>query len=156
MIAIAGTFSFNNHYKCKKKWYLSNIFYKEKQYKNEALSNMKLHQVLSLFGHSQVGVSLRDSLFTTNIVIQNLHPTKGTHGVAYIDDMYFDSYRGPPLGKFFFLNDGKVSFCILNTKSSCSEASRGPNGHSEGILDPSCSGTVTPKNILDVQPIVWL
>ena len=35
---------------------------------------------------------LRDGLFSTDIGIVNLHPSKGTHWVCYINEKYFDSY----------------------------------------------------------------
>ena len=41
---------------------------------------------------------MRDDKFTTPIGIVNLHSTKGTHWVLYINQFYFDSYGIiPPL-----------------------------------------------------------
>ena len=41
---------------------------------------------------NDVGIYLRDGRFKSNIGIVNLHPSKGTHWVCYIDEIYFDSY----------------------------------------------------------------
>ena len=35
-------------------------------------------------------------MFTTDSGIVNLHPTKGTHWVMFINEYYFDSYGCPP------------------------------------------------------------
>ena len=39
-----------------------------------------------------MGIYLRDGPFESDIGIVNLHPTKGTHWVCYINEKYFDSY----------------------------------------------------------------
>ena len=41
---------------------------------------------------SDEGIYLRDGPFESDIGIVNLHPTKGTHWVCYINENYFDSY----------------------------------------------------------------
>ena len=35
---------------------------------------------------------MRDDKFTTTSGIVNLHPTKGTHWVIFVNEFYFDSY----------------------------------------------------------------
>ena len=39
-----------------------------------------------------VGIYLRDGLFKIDIGFVNLHPSKGTHWVGYINENFFDSY----------------------------------------------------------------
>ena len=52
---------------------------------------------------SKVGICLRDGSFSSDIGIVNLHPSKGTHWVCYLNENYFDSYGCTPprkLSKF--------------------------------------------------------
>ena len=69
-----------------------NDFVKKYNLKNKATSNIKIQQILSCLGLSDVGIYLRDGLFSTDVGIVNLHPLKGTHWVCYINENYFDSY----------------------------------------------------------------
>ena len=62
------------------------------QFEKEATSNLKIQQVLSSLSLNDVGIYLRDSPFKTDIGVVNLHPSKGTHWVCYISEIYFDSY----------------------------------------------------------------
>ena len=39
---------------------------------------------------------MRDDIFTTTSGILNLHPTKGTHWVMFVNEFYFVSYGCPP------------------------------------------------------------
>ena len=69
--------------------------------KNEATSNIKIKEVLDTLCASgkltiPVGIYMRDGKFTTTSGIVNLHPTKGTHWVMFINEYYFDSYGCPP------------------------------------------------------------
>ena len=64
-----------------------NDFIKEYKLKNKATSNLKIQQVLSSLSLDGVGIYLRDG---------NLHPSKGTHLVCYINENYFDSYGRLP------------------------------------------------------------
>ena len=41
-------------------------------------------------------IYMRDYQFTTTSGKVNLHPTKGTHWVVFVDDYYLDSYSCPP------------------------------------------------------------
>ena len=43
-----------------------------------------------------VGIYMRDDKFTTTSGIVNLHPTKGTHWVMFVNEFYFDSIGCPP------------------------------------------------------------
>ena len=67
-------------------------FIKKYKLKNKATSNIKIQQVLDSIGLKNVGIYLRDGLFSTDIGIVNLHPSKGTHWIGYINENYFDSY----------------------------------------------------------------
>ena len=68
-----------------------NVFIKKCKLKNEATSNIKIQQVLSSLSLNDVGIFLRDGLFESDIGIVNLHPSRGTHWVCYINENYFDS-----------------------------------------------------------------
>ena len=84
-----------------------NDFVHKHNLKNKATSNTKIQQVLSsLFLMNDVGIFLRDGLFSNDIGIVNLHPTKGTHWVCYINETYFDSYGCSPPNKLskFIIN----------------------------------------------------
>ena len=63
--------------------------------KNEATSNVEIKEILKLMNTS-CGIYMRDDEFMTTIGIVNLHPTKGTHWVMFVNDFYFDSYGCPP------------------------------------------------------------
>ena len=69
-----------------------NDFIKKYKLKNKATSNIKIQQVLSSLYSNDVGIYLRDGPFSSDIGIVNLHPSKGTHWVCYINENYFDSY----------------------------------------------------------------
>ena len=70
-----------------------NEFIKKYNLKNKALSNLKIYEVLKMIGlDSKVGIYLRDGPFSSDIGVVNLHPSKGTHWVCYINENYFDSY----------------------------------------------------------------
>ena len=68
-----------------------NDFIKKYKLKNKATSNIKIQQVLNSIGLCNVGIYLRDGPFPTDIGIVNLHPSKGSHRVCYINENYFDS-----------------------------------------------------------------
>ena len=67
-----------------------NDFVKEYNLKNKATSNIKIKQVLSSLSLNNVGIYLRDGPFESDIGIVNLHPSKATHWVCYINENYFD------------------------------------------------------------------
>ena len=73
-----------------------NDFVHKYNLKNKATSNIKIQQVLSSLSLNDIGISLRDEAFKTNIGILNLHPSEGTHWVLYINENYFDSYVYAP------------------------------------------------------------
>ena len=72
-------------------------FIKQYNLKNKATSNIQIQNILNKL-KIKSGIYMRDDKFTTPIGIVNLHPTKGTHWVLYINQFYFDSYGIiPPL-----------------------------------------------------------
>ena len=77
--------------------------------KNKATSNIKIQQFLSSISFNDVGIYLRDGLFSSEIGIVNSHPSKGTHWVCYINENYFDSYGvvcPKKLSKFIIKRNG--------------------------------------------------
>ena len=76
-----------------------NDFVHKHNLKNEATSNIKIQQVLSSLSPNDTGIYLRHGPFSSDIGIVNLHPSKGTHWVCYINKNYFDSYGCVPLKK---------------------------------------------------------
>ena len=86
-----------------------NDFIKKSNLKNEATSIIKIQQVLSSLSLNDVGIYLRDGPFESDIGIVNLHPSRGTHCVCYINENYFDSYGivcPKKLSKFFIKQNG--------------------------------------------------
>ena len=73
-----------------------NDFIKKYKLKHKATSNIKIQQVLSSLGLNDVGIYLRDGVFKSDISVVNLHPSKGTHWVSYLNENYFDSYGCAP------------------------------------------------------------
>ena len=92
-----------------------NDFVLKHKLKNKATSNLKIYEVLKSIGlDTKVEIYLRDGLFSSGIGIVNLHPTKGSHWVYYINESYFDSYGcSPPkkLSKFFIKQNG---YCLCS------------------------------------------
>ena len=97
-----------------------NDFIKKYNLKNKATSNIKIQQVLDSIGLNNVGIYLRDGVFKSDIGIVNLHPSRGTHWVTYINQNYFDSYgcvSPKKLSKFITKRNGYCFiFRMSNTK----------------------------------------
>ena len=91
-----------------------NDFIKKYKLKNKATSNIKIQQVLSSLSLNDVGIYLRDSLFSTDVGIVNLHPSKGTHWVCYINENYFDSYGCSPPKKLFKFIIKRNGYCLYS------------------------------------------
>ena len=66
-------------------------FNKENKSENNATSKIKVQQVLNSIGLHNVGIYLIDGPFSSDIRYINLHPSKGTHWVVYMNENYFDS-----------------------------------------------------------------
>ena len=94
-----------NYLSCQ---YLSIKEFVEKyRLKNEATSNIKTKEILTLTNITECGIYMRDDKFKTEYGIVNLHPTKGTRLVMYTNKYYFDSYGCPhPLNIMSFINKG--------------------------------------------------
>ena len=91
-----------------------NDFIKKFNLKNKATSNIKIQNILSSLSLNGVGIYLRDAPFKSDIGIVNLHPSKGSHWVVYINENYFDSYGcAPPkkLSKFIIKRNG---YCLYS------------------------------------------
>ena len=89
-------------------------FIKKFNLKNKATSNIKIQNILSSLALNDVGIYLRDGLFESDIGIVNLHPSKGTHWVSYLNENYFDSYGCVPpkkLSKFIIKRNG---YCLYS------------------------------------------
>ena len=91
-----------------------NEFVKKHNLKNKATSNIKIQKVLDSMRLNNVGIFLRDGLFSSDIGIVNLHPAKGTHWVCCIYENYFDSYGvvcPKKLSKFIIKRNG---YCLYS------------------------------------------
>ena len=91
-----------------------NDFIKKYKLKNKATSNIKIQQVLNSIGLNNVGIYLRDGSFSSDIGIVNLHQSRGTHWVCYINENYFDSYGCVPhkkLSNFIIKRNG---YCLYS------------------------------------------
>ena len=92
-----------------------NDFVRKYNLKNKATSNIKIYEVLKKIGlDSKMGIYLRDGPFSSEIGIVNLHPSKGTHWVCYMNENYFDSFGcAPPkkLSKFIIKRNG---YCLYS------------------------------------------
>ena len=91
-----------------------NDFVHKYNLKNKATSNMKIQKVLTSIGLDNINIYQRDGPFSSDIGIVNLHPSKGTHWVCYINENYFDSYGivcPKKLSKFIIKRNG---YCLYS------------------------------------------
>ena len=91
-----------------------NEFIEKHNLKNKATSNIKIQKVLNSIGLNNVNIYLRDGLFSSDIGIVNLHPTRGSHWVSYIHENFIDSYGITPprkLSKFIIKRNG---YCLYS------------------------------------------
>ena len=89
-----------------------------------ATSKIKNYQVLSSLSLSDVGIYLRDSPFESDVGNINLHTTKGTHWVVYIDENSFHSYGcslPQKLSKFNIKRNGPCLYSEYKTRSLTSK-----------------------------------
>ena len=89
-----------------------NDFIKKYNLKNKATSNIKIQQILNSIGLNNVGIYLRDGPFSSDIGIVNLHPSKGTHWVTYINENYFDSCGCVPPKKLSKFIIKRNDYCL--------------------------------------------
>ena len=73
-----------------------NDFVRKNDLKNKATSDTKLQQVLPSLSLNDIGIYLRDGPFESDIGIVNLHQSRGTHWVCYINENYFESFGCVP------------------------------------------------------------
>ena len=105
-----------------------NDFVQKYNLKNKAASNIKIYEVLKNIGlDTKVEIYLGDGSFSTDIGTVNLHPSKGTHWVCYINENYCDSYGcSPPkkLSKNIIKRNGYCLYseykiqCLTNKQDS--------------------------------------
>ena len=91
-----------------------NDFVRKHNLKNKVTSNIKIQQVLSFLSWNDVGIYLRDGPFLGDIGVNNLHPSKGTHWVCFVNENYFDSYGvecPKKLSKFIIKRNG---YCLYS------------------------------------------
>ena len=91
-----------------------NDFVHKYNLKNKATSKIKIQKVLTSTGLDNINIYLRDGPFSSDIGIVNLHPSKGTHWVCYINENYFDSYGcvcPKKLSKFIIKRNG---YCLYS------------------------------------------
>ena len=108
-----------------------NDFIKKHNLGNKATSNIKIQQVLDSMRLKNVGIYLRDGPFSSDNGTVNLHPSKGTHWVCYINENYFDSYACVPPRKLskFIIKRNRHCLCSeykiqgLTNKQDSSRAS---------------------------------
>ena len=88
-------------------------FIEKNNFKNRATSNIKNFPAISSIALHNVDIYLRHGPFKSDIGIVNLHPSKGTHWVAFMNEKYFDSYGCSPPQKLFkfILTSKRDSFC---------------------------------------------
>ena len=91
-----------------------NYFARKHDLKNKATSNIKIQQVFSSLGLSDVGFYLRDGPFESETGVVNLHPSKGTHWVVYISENYFDSYGCAPPQKLSKIIIKRKGYCLYS------------------------------------------
>ena len=91
-----------------------NDFIKKYRLKNKATSNIKIQQVLSSLSLNDIGIYLRDGPFESDIGIVNLHPSRGTHWVCYINENYFDSYGCSPPKKLSKFIIKRNRYCLYS------------------------------------------
>ena len=63
---------------------------------------------------NDVGIYLRDGPFKSDIGIVNLHPSKGTQWVCYINENFFDSYGCSPPKKLSKFNIKRNRRCLYS------------------------------------------
>ena len=91
-----------------------NDFVQKCKLKKKAKSNITIQQVLDHIGLNNVGIFLRDELFLSDIGIVNLHPSRRSHSVCYINEKYFDSNGWACPKKPSIFNIKRYGFCLYS------------------------------------------
>ena len=98
-----------------------NVFVHKYNLKNKATSNIKNQKVLTSIGLDNINIYLRDGPFSSDIAIVNLHPSRGTHWVCYLNENYFDSYGcvcPKKLSKFIIKRNGYCLYSEYQTQKN--------------------------------------
>ena len=91
-----------------------NGFIEKYNLRNKATSNLKIQQILCSIGLNNVGIYLRDWPFSSDIGTVNLHPSKCTHWVCYINEIYFASYGCVCPKKLFKFIIKRNGYCLYS------------------------------------------
>ena len=86
-----------------------NDFFHIYQLKKKATSDTKNQNNFSSRALNDLGICLKDGPLSIDVGIVNVHLTKGSHWVAYLNKNYFDSYGGSSpqkLSKFIIKRNG--------------------------------------------------
>ena len=65
-----------------------NDFSRKHELKNKATSNIKIYQFRPSIGLDIIDIYIRDGLFFSDIGIVKLHPSKGSHSIVYIKEVF--------------------------------------------------------------------
>ena len=65
-------------------------------------------------GLDNVGIYLRDGLFSTYTGIVNMHPSTGSHWVVYVNRNYLDSYGCAPPQKLSKITIKRNGYCLYS------------------------------------------
>ena len=91
-----------------------NDFVQKYNLKNKAMSNIKFRKVLTSIGLDNVKIYLRHGPFSSDIVFVNSHPSKGSHWVCYVIEIYFDSYGCSSPKKLSKFNIKRNGYCLYS------------------------------------------
>ena len=83
-------------------------FEKSRQYQSKQFNKCFLFYIFRTMWISILG----DGPLSTSMELVNLHPTKGTHWVAYIKQKFLDSYGGAPPEKLSKLHIKRNGSCL--------------------------------------------
>ena len=101
-----------------------NDFVHKHKLKIKATSNIETKQILSSLSLNDVRICFRDVIFSSDIRIVNLHPSKGPHWLLCIHDFFFDSYGcSPPqkLSQFIIQRNGHFLYSEYKLQSLASK-----------------------------------
>ena len=89
-------------------------FFTNYEFKNKAISNIKLQEVIGSIGLDNVGIYLKDGPFSSDIRILNLLPSKETHWVVYVHENYFVSFGYAPPNKLSNFMTKRNAHCFYS------------------------------------------
>ena len=104
---------------------LINYLFHENNLKSQKTSNLKNKQIFSAIGLDLVDIYLTDQPFLSDVGIVNLHPSKGIHWVAYINEnLFLESFvcsPPPKLSKFTTKRNGCCFYSEYKIQSLTNE-----------------------------------